>query len=409
MLKTIAKNTLFLSVSQVVGRAIGFLYFIFLARVLGVSSFGTYAFISAFVYNFIPVADFGVERFVLRDISRTQTDSQEYFSKLLPLRIILAIIAYFGVLILGFVLKRSFYEISLMAIFGLAIIPYNIIYLFLSLLNAKEKMQYVSGVNIFLITITALFGVCFYLLGQNLLIILFSYPMANLIILIYFLFRAKSWKFTLKLTIDLKFIKNTISESWIFAFYLISAVLYLRLSTIMTGLLLGSQATGLYSSAYKFVEAIILVPQSLGLALFPTFSRTIINEKEKIKKIYVYGLGILLLFSLPFALVFIFANKQLVEIAYGKDYLQAVPIFPILGFAIILFFMNSLAGNIIQTSNKVKKFLPYTLINFFAAFIFCLVLIPKFSIIGASLAVVGGEIVGLVINNIFIYKLLKND
>ncbi len=64
MLAKVAKNTLFLSASQVTARLIGFFYFIFLARFLGVATFGIYNFTLAFVYNFVPVADFGLERFV---------------------------------------------------------------------------------------------------------------------------------------------------------------------------------------------------------------------------------------------------------------------------------------------------------------------------------------------------------
>jgi O-antigen/teichoic acid export membrane protein len=38
----------------------------------------------------------------------------------------------------------------------------------------------------------------------------------------------------------------------------------------------------------------------------------------------------------------------------------------------------------------------------------CLLFIPRFSIIGAAWAVLGGEVVGLIINNYFVFKLLKD-
>ena len=83
----IAKNTFFLSTAQMAGRIIGFFYFLLLARFLGVATFGIYNFTIAFVYNFIPVADFGIERLVLRDISRDRDKTAYYLSRLLPLRV----------------------------------------------------------------------------------------------------------------------------------------------------------------------------------------------------------------------------------------------------------------------------------------------------------------------------------
>src|SRR4030042_6088128 len=98
MLAKIAKNTIFLSVAQIVGRLIGFFYFLLLARFLGVATFGVYNFTIAFVYNFIPVADFGLERLVLRDISRTPGTAGFYLARLLPLRLFLSLGAYLLVL-----------------------------------------------------------------------------------------------------------------------------------------------------------------------------------------------------------------------------------------------------------------------------------------------------------------------
>ena len=92
---------------------------------------------------------------------------------------------------------------------------------------------------------------------------------------------------------------------------------------------------------------------------------------------------------------------------YGSNYLGAVPVFMILGLSFVFFFPNALAGNIIQNSDKFKRFLPWAVANFLVALILCLILIPRYSIVGAAWAVVGGEIFGLIINNWFVFRILK--
>lgn len=410
MIKKIAKNTILLSVSQVISRGIGFLYFIFLARALGVASFGVYTFTIAFAYNFVPVADFGIERVVLRDIAREPVKASYYFCRLMPLRLCLAVVAYLLIFVLAIILGRSGREIAYLAIFGLALIPYNLAFLVASFLNAREKMEYLAIANLWIITATAVLGTIFIWLKMGIIFIFLGYPLANLVLAIWFLGRANKLglRSVSAWVVDKTFCLKILKDSWAFAVLLILAVFYLRLSLIMVNLLQGPVATGLYSSAFKFIEAGILIPQALALALFPLSSKLISSDKNKLKGIYLKGLGVLLLLSSVFVLVFTVFPEVLIKTAYGIGYLPGLPAFKILGLAFVFFFLNVLPGNIIQSSDRFKKFLPWAAANFLVLLILCVVLIPKYSIVGAAWAVMGGEIFGLIINNFFVFKILKS-
>lgn len=408
MIGRVAKNTVFLSASHIFARAIGFLYAVFLARFLGVYNFGIYSFTLAFVYPFIQVADFGIERLILRDLSREPEKARHYLTRLLPLRIFLSFSALLAAVFLGIVLGQPLSQVINFIAFGLLLIPYNLLFLFTGYLNSQERMGYYAIANIAQIVLTAGMGSLFVLLNFNLIVIFLAYPLANLIVLLFFLAKAKDWKIHLGWEIDWSFWRESLSQSWVFAGLLILAVFYLRLSTIMVGILKGPEATGLYSSASRFVEAMVLIPQSLALALFPLSSKLILNDKERLKKVYTKGLIVLFLFSLPFSFALIFGSKIITGFAFGEEYLPAIPVFVVLGISVIFFFVNALAGNIIQNSNHVKKFLPFAGLNFIILLSLALFLIPKYSIVGAAWAVVGGEIAGLIINNMFVFRILKN-
>ena len=407
MFGKIVKNTFWLSTSQIIARGLGFFYFIFLARFLGVADFGIYSFTIAFVYNFIPVADFGIERLVLRDISREPEKTTYFLKRLLPLRMILAAIAYFLLVILALVFGQTGKQILYLAIFGLALFPYSFSFLLISFLNSREEMKFLAASNIFLILFTGVTGALLVILKFPLTILFFVYPLANFLLAGWFWLNSKELNLPLGGVIDLVFWKKCLSQSWAFATILILAVFYLRLSVVMLNLIKGSVATGLYNSAFKFVEATILIPQSLTLALFPLSSKLIISDKAKLKKIYLKALLILVLLSVPLMFVFLFAPQLLVKTTYGSNYLGAVPVFMILGLSFVFFFPNALAGNIIQNSDKFKRFLPWAVANFLVALLLCLILIPRYSIVGAAWAVVGGEIFGLIINNWFVFRILK--
>ena len=322
MIRRIAKNTFFLSASQLTGRIIGFFYFIFLARFLGVEIFGIYNFTLAFIYNFVPVADFGMERLVLRDISRRQNKTSFYLSRLLPLRFLFSLGAYIGALLLALVLGQNLNQITYLAVYGLFIFPLSFVYLLTSFFNAKEKMQYMAGANIAGPILTVILGITFVLLNFPLIFVFLAAVIAHSLVALFFLFKSPSWNLKLGWIIDKIFWKKALSQSWAFAFLLILAVFYLRLSLIMIGLIKGPYITGLYGSAFKFTEAIILIPQSLALALFPLSSRLFLQDKEKLFEIYKKGLGILFLIScFRFCLSFVF-----LKCFAGKYYSKFTPI-----------------------------------------------------------------------------------
>src|SRR4030042_2492559 len=233
-------------------------------------------------------------------------------------------------------------------------------------------------------------GITFVLLKLPLSIIFLAGFLASSIVALIFLLKAKAWGLSLGWVIDKKFFRKALSQSWAFAVLLILAVFYLRISLLLVGLIKGDYFTGLYSSAFKFVEAAILIPQSLALALFPLSAKLLLKDKEQLEKIYQKALLVLFLFSLPFVAVLGWLPNLIIRLAYGQAYLSAAPVMPLLGASLILFFLNALPGNIIQNSPKFKKFLPWAVLNFIITLVLCLILIPKYSIVGAALGVIGG-------------------
>lgn len=401
-------NSFFLTSSQFVARLIGFLYLIFLGRQLGVENFGIYVFTISLVYNFVPVADFGIERLVMRDIARKPDDSQFYFSRLAPLKLITAFISVTLTLMLGLILKLDTIRLSYLLIFSLGLFPIGLATLIVVIAAAKEQMKLMSLANILLISCYAFFGLIFYFSGGGIARILLAYPIANSLILLFLIFNLRRWDLKLEFKPDFTFWKKIIKESWVFGLINIGAVFYLRLTLILVGTYLTATQIGLYGSVFKFIDAGILLPQAVSLALFPLSSRLFNTDREQLKTVYLkawlalFGLGLIAMVGIQLL------GETLIRLTYGQDYLSAVAIFKILSFAVILFFVNSLPGNVIQNSPKVKQFLPLMLFNYLITLGVGIVLIPRLGLVGAGYTLIIGEIVGLIVNNLLVFKLLND-
>jgi len=403
----ILKNTLFLSGSQIFGRAIGFLYFIFLARSLSVENLGIYAWVLGFGYNFYPLADFGIERIVLKHLPRNLENVNPYLSKLLPLKLALAVMSGLLSIILGLVIGVGADKIIYLAIFSLALLPYNLIQLYSSVENAKENSKTYASATILGPIIFSILGIAIVKTGINIGWLFTVHFAANLLILIHIISGSKSLNLSKGWRIDFPFWKKILSESWVFALIIALAVFYIRIPLTVTGLVLSDYWAGIYGSASRFIEAGILIPQSLSLALFPLSSRLLLNDRVKLKSIYRKSIAILFAVSIPIGLVMFFGGKFIIPIIYGQAYANAIPVFSLMGVLMILLFVNSLPGNIIHNSDRVKKFLPFSFMNFIVALAGCLILIPKLGVIGGVVSMIIGEIFGFVVNNIFAFRILN--
>ncbi|MFH1561542.1 MAG: oligosaccharide flippase family protein, partial [Patescibacteria group bacterium] len=361
MFKKLAKNTIWLSGSQIVGRAIGFVYFVFLARTLPVDTFGSFVWVIGFVYNFYPLADFGLERLVLKHISRAEGKANEYLAKLLPLRLFLALGALLLALGAGLVIGLEPDKLFKILLFGLAVLPYNLIYLLTSIEMAREKMAVYAKTTVCLSILSALLGCLGLSFGLGLNWLLLSYLTGNLIVLLALLVYLGRIDLDWGWKIDLPFYKTILSESWVFALLMIAAVFYLRISLVLVGRLMGDYWAGIYGSASKFVEAGILIPQGLALALFPASSRLLLESKTKLKALYLKGILIAFLLACPIGLGMYLGGPFVIPLVYGPNYQAAIPVFSLFGVLMVFFFVNSLAGNVIQNSNRIKQFIPLAL------------------------------------------------
>ncbi len=199
---------------------------------------------------------------------------------------------------------------------------------------------------------------------------------------------------------DWAFFKKVVGESWVFALLVVLFVFYLRLPLLVINKMRGDYETGLYGAVNRFLEAGILIPQALVLALAPSYSR-LLKEKRGLKKAYYRDFVLILPLALFSAVVIFFAAKPIITIFLGPKYLPAERVFSFLGLAIGLIFLNSLFTNIIENSSLVKKYLIWTGVKFLLVLGSGFLLIPKFGLVGGALMMIGGEILSLASNFIF--------
>jgi len=141
---TVAQNTSFLTVASVLQRAISFVYFIVIARIIGVENTGVYFFAITFTTIFTVVADFGLNPVLTREAARYPEKSEEFFSTVFLTKIVFGVVAYGLVVFFINLFNYPTLTKELVYLSGLTMFFDNLHSSFYSLFRARKNLIYES-------------------------------------------------------------------------------------------------------------------------------------------------------------------------------------------------------------------------------------------------------------------------
>ena len=147
--RRVAKNSLFLLISRSFGISTVVITFALIARYLGTELFGFYAVVTAISITLRPLADFGFERIICREISKRKDDADLYLNTTIIVRITFSTILFLSTLILLKAFSPWNRDINIAVM--IAIVTELIMSMnatFLSVMRAFERMEFELLANI---------------------------------------------------------------------------------------------------------------------------------------------------------------------------------------------------------------------------------------------------------------------
>lgn len=395
--RTLAKNTTVLLVANIVTYLLGFFTTLYTARYLGVEGFGILSLALSLTGIFGVFTDLGLTTLTAREVSRDKSLANKYIANTFIIKILLALFTFGLIALVVYFLdypettKNVVYLITFSVIFGAFTGIFN------SIFQAFEKMEYMS-LNIILnavLMLTGVLTVIYY--GLGILALSSVYFFSGLITLLI-TFITYSWKFFIpKIHLDLKFWKPTIKEASYFGISSILVVIYFYIDSVMLSIMIGNTAVGIYNAAYRLVLVLVFIPSILVTAIFPLMSQHFESSKKLLKLEYEKSVKYLFIVStFIFIYGFIFADK-IILIMYGEGYSTSIAALQALIFVVPIIFLTYLFGNILGAVNKQRIVTIVACANALLNVGLNLILIPKFSYIGASIATVATEGLGFIL------------
>ena len=369
----------------------------YVARYLGAEGFGTLSFALAFIAIFGVFTDIGLNQLMTREVARDKTLAPKYLGNIINLKVILAVFTF--VLIAVTINLLSYPQQTKIVVYFtagfLAANTFSVMYY--SIFQAYERMEFITLgriINALSLLVGALFAV-----NQHLPVTAFA--------LVYFLASAVSllcnivvsiWKFAKpKIEIDLGFWKETLKQAWPFGLAGAFSGIYFWIDSVMLSFMKGDEVVGWYNAAYRLVFVLTVIPGVFFTSAFPAMSKYYVTSKESLKLISEKSIKYMIILAVPIALGTSLLADKAIMLIFDPGYSNSIIALQILVWAVAFVFISSGFARLFESSNKQ---LIVTIVAGACALlniVLNLILIPKYSYIGASIATVTTEFTALAI------------
>ena len=393
--RTIAKNTVFVTLGDIALRGVNFLFGIFVVRQLGDDQFGRYSIVLAFVGLFQIFAELGMSQYVMREIAQDRSKAQPLFWNLVEVRLLLALLAIIGIplgaVAVGYshelVLGVLFYTFSfLLAAFQIPLVV---------VLTAHERLDYATVLHVFGQLLFVVLGGVALLMGGGFIALILVGLMSTPIQIGAAVWMIKRERLArLPFRIDPRSWPRLIRASLPFGIISLALTIAFSIDTVMLSMYEPENVVGWYNVAYGLVRSLMFLFGGFSQAIVPSLSRAYVSDTHAVELWYHRSVKVILLLSLPLAVGGMLVAFPLIRFLYTDAFLPAAVGLQVIIWDVPLLMFTSFCGNMTTVVSEERSAARIYSINAVANVILNLYAIPRFGLIGAALVTVVTDLIG---------------
>lgn len=317
------------------------LFTILLARQIGTTAFGEYAFIAAVIVIGNTLTTFGTDMLLIREIAALNDLTQLFPALLLQLALSVLFIAAV------FIASRSLpYQWQAVAtalqIYSLSLVPLAFFTVFTAALRGKQNMGSYAIVNLSLVALQVVSVICLKwmrggLITLSILLLLIQVIgaiLAGVLCSIQLPNFWKSWRSPLRRMLPL------LRASMPIALLALLGILYQRLGLILLPLLGGATVTGWFAAAGRVVEAAKTGHVAVFTALYPLMAQFNTADKSNWFRNFRLPWFLLLGGAVVASFTLYLIAGPLITILYGSGYALSLPLLRILAWVLFPYTVN---------------------------------------------------------------------
>jgi O-antigen/teichoic acid export membrane protein len=390
--RRIAKNIALIMGGGVFRAILMPLFTILIARQLGTEGFGAFSFALALASVMVIVGEIGLPKMVVRELANHREEVAKYIGDLSVLRLITGI-ASMGIvyMILVFSSRSPDSRLPLFLI-GLSLLIFTGLRRFFdAIFQAFEVMKYQALVDMVDILLT--FGVGVVLLFNDFGLMGIAFAMmvgATISMAMDFIILTRKLGKPV-FSFDMAFWKKMALGALPFGVIGVLTFLFGYSNTVLLSLFKGDYQAGLFSSAYRVIWMLAIIPATCMTAVFPFLARVGKardgRHRDAIRLVVKY----LACLSLPFTGLLAIYAPQIISAIYGKPYTPAGSALFILAAIPLFSFTYIPLIDLMNSQYKQRYSVIAILVCAGINTAMCLILAPLLGLVGAAVSTLVAE------------------
>jgi O-antigen/teichoic acid export membrane protein len=393
----IAKNTLALSLGSLATAILGFFSMMYAARYLSASGFGVLTFALAFAAIFNVFTDVGLSTLTIREVAKDKALAPKYLGNIVVLKILSSVIVFALVALIINLLGYPQETIRVVYLIALSCILDSFSLTLSSVFQAYERMEFVT-IGSVLVAVLRLGGILL-VIGQGGGIIALGYVYLSVsAVLLGYSVTILTLKFArLKTESDLSFWKSVLGQAWPFGLVAVFTTIYYWIGSVTLSLMQGEEAVGWYNAAFRVFLVLELIPTAYFSSVFPVMSKFFVSSQESLRFIYEKSIKHLIIIGVPIGAGITILADKVILLIFGAEFSPSVIALQILIWSMLFLFVSRVFGLLFNSLNKQVIVAKVTVSCALLNVLLNVVLIPRYSYIGASIATLTTEFVALAV------------
>ena len=378
------KNYSFLASSYAVSRLLTFVSLVYIARRLGVQTFGQVNFaLAIFTYSTL-LTHLGLMTFGTREVARHPGQMQPQVTGILSLRMALTLASFLLLLVFIYLVTLDRQLKILIVLFGFSLFPTAALMDWA--FKGVERMNVVGVIEI-VRAVPYLALILFWVKQPShvLRIPTFFFLSTTLAALLGLAVFRRDYG-SLRPQVDLAFWKRAMRESLPLGFAFMLLQVYYLTDTVVLGFLRGDVYVGWYSAAYKSVAFVLVLGGLFFETTFPVLSRHYKQASERLPGLLNSSLRLTILLAIPMAAGGTILAGPFLTTLYGPEYRASTIAFQLLIWAIAIELIGMNWGYALMACDRATAYMKAVGFGAVLSVVLNLALIPKLGLMGAGLA-----------------------
>lgn len=390
MARSVKTNYLYNLLYQITAILLPLITMPYVSRVLGPQGVGTNSLTNANTQYFMLLGTLGITMYATKKIATVRENKRKLrqtFWEIFSIQFIGCMISYvIFVLVLG--LNSSLGMYYMLQGFFILSSAIDISWYFVGIEDFKN-----ASIRSFFVKVTSVILIFIFVKDSN---DLWQYILINSLTMfvgqfVMWFYVDKS-NFSFKSLEKLKLKKHMLPVLTLFIPQIASQI-YTVLDKTMLGIYSPTVDVGYYDQSQKIVRILLTIITSLGMVMMPRIaSLTSKNQHDLVKDTLKKSFTVISFLAVPIAFGIMSVSDRFIPLFFGYEYISVIPLLKISSVLIIIIGLGNVFGTQYMIAiGKNKEYTISVCAGAFVNFVLNLILIPKYSALGAVIATVSAE------------------